>query len=467
MNVNNSTSTRSLIPLVAVLALSAIVSCGRPPGTPPPPVPSRIVGHCEYRNSFSGMMECRDYLGDGWTDAAVTADCQRRNTTAVLGSGCSYPSTLGQCILNADRPNVTRLTFPGSDASQCGAVQNGCEFWGGGFFVGSMLCGATPPVTNMPPASLPVFRQPDRVCRAPLAGEPAGRGPNGQVCTWNSVAGATEEGRRFEDYGNCEIVRTQRPYWPARPAPARTMPDPRMSDPAYVAELNWVKSQITSSACVCCHAAHLTPQGASNWDIDVPGNFMDTFHDTGLALGAEWIDSTSLGAYDAADNNGFGRVGIPTTDRERMARFFRNELANRGRTQESFAGAVPFGGPIYTQMTFTPSACTGTDGVSRDGTISWSGGGARYVYVLEAGSANPGVPPNLDTPRGTLWRIDVPFTGSPINSGIRYGVVPPGTSQLVPAMNAAPPALQSGRQYYLYVLQDVAIPITRCTFTAP
>jgi hypothetical protein len=86
--------------------------------------------------------------------------------------------------------------------------------------------------------------------------------------------------------------------------------------------------------------------------------------------------------------------------------------------------------------------------------------------VLEAGSANPGVPPNLDTPRGTLWRLDVPFTGSPINTGIRYGVVPQGASQRVPAMNAAPPALQSGRQYYLYVLQDVAIPITRCTFTA-
>jgi hypothetical protein len=428
-------------------------------------VPSRIVGHCEYRNNFSGMMECRDYLGDGWTDATVTADCQRRNVMPVLGSGCAPPSSLGQCILNADRPNVTRLTFPGSDTSQCGAVQNGCEFWGGGFFVGSNICGGMP-TTNMPPATLPVFQPPELICRAPREGEPAGRGPNGQVCTWNAISGATEEGRNFANYGNCDVVRTQRPYWPARPAAARTSPDPRMSDPTYRAELAWVKSQIESSGCVCCHSASLTPSGASNWDTEAAGNFMDTFHDTGLALGAEWIDSTSLGAYPAAENNGFGRVGIPSTDQARMARFFQAELANRGRTRESFAGAVPFGGPIYTQMTFRPSACTGTDGIAADGTISWGGGAARYVYVLEATSANPGVPPNLDIPAGTIWRVDVPFTGMPINTGIRYGTVPMGTTQRFPAMNAAPAALRAGTQYYLYVMQDVGIPITRCTFTA-
>lgn len=452
--------------VLAAMSLSVVASCGRPAGTPPPTVPSRIVGHCEYRNNFSGMMECRDFLGDGWTDATVTAECSRRNSTAVLGSGCSYPATLGQCILNANQPNVSRITFPGGDASQCGSVQNGCEFWGGGFFVGSSICGGMPPVTNMPPATLPVFRQPELVCRAPVAGEPAGQSANGQVCTWNAVAAATEEGRRFVDYGNCDIVRTQRPYWAARRAPARTTADPRMQDPAYVSELNWVKKQLEATACVCCHAASATPNGASNWDIEVEGNFMDTFYDTGLALGAEWIDSTALGAYPASENNGFTRVGMPTTDRERMARFFRNELANRGRTQASFADATPFGGPIYTQMTYRPTACTGGEGVGANGTITWAGGAARYVYVLEASASNPGVPPNMDLPTGTIWRVDVPFTGTPINSGIRFGTLPEGTTQRFPAMGA-PAALQSGRQYYLYVLQDVAIPITRCLFTAP
>jgi hypothetical protein len=30
-----------------------------------------------------------------------------------------------------------------------------------------------------------------------------------------------------------------------------------------------------------------------------------------------------------------------------------------------------------------------------------------------------------------------------------------------------PAALTSGKSYYLYVLADIIVPITRCTFTAP
>jgi hypothetical protein len=397
----------------------------------------------------------------------VTQDCQRRGSTAVLGMACSYPSTLGQCILDANRPNVTRLTFPGSDPAQCGGTQTGCEFWGGGYFIPSMVCGGVSPNPNMPPAELPVFRQPELVCRAPRPGEPQGQSSGGQVCTWAAISGCTEPGRKYAEYASCDPVFTQRPYWPARPAPARATPDPRMNDQTYRSELAWVRSQIESCACVCGHSNQLAPRGASTWFVEAEGNFMDTFHDTGLALGAGWIDSTSLGAYPPEQNNGFSRTtsGIPSTDPERMARFFANELQSRGRTRENFTDATPFGGPIYTQMTFRPSACVGTDGIARDGTISWSGGAARYVYVLRPDSANPGVPPNLDTPAGTLWRIDVPFDGTPLSSGIRYGVVPPGVSQRVP-MGAAPPALQAGTQYYLYVLQDVGIPITRCLFTA-
>jgi hypothetical protein len=148
-----------------------------------------------------------------------------------------------------------------------------------------------------------------------------------------------------------------------------------------------------------------------------------------------------------------------------MARFFVDELAHRGRTRESFADTEPFGGPIYAQSQFRPSACTMGEGVARDGTVTWRGGSARYVYVLESGSANPGVPPNLDTPAGTVWRVDVPFDGSAVASGITFGQSRAGLLQKVPAMGA-PPSLTTGRQYYLYVLQDVGIPITRCLFTA-
>jgi hypothetical protein len=452
--------------VLAAAAASVVASCGRPAG-PVPTVPSRVVGSCIYRNNFSGMDECKDYLGDGWTEAAVSAECQRRNSTAAIGTACSYPSTLGTCILNANRPDVVRITFPGSDPSKCGSMQMGCEFFGGGYFVPSAICaGSTGP--SMPPSTLPVFRQPELVCRAPRAGEPTGMSSGGQVCTYSSIAACTEPGRKFTDYSSCEPVLTQRPYWPARRAPARTTPDPRMSDPAYTSELSWVRSQIESCGCICCHSNRAAPMGPSNWFVEADGNFMDTFHDTGLALGAGWVDSASLGAYPREQNNGFSRTtsGIPSTDPERMARFFANELANRGRTRESFSGATPFGGPIYTQTQYTPTACTGTDGIAADGTISWSGGPARYVYVLAAGSANPGVPPNFDLPTGTQWRVDVPFDGTPVNTGIRYGTVPMGATQRFPQGMTPPAALVPGQRYYLYVLQDVGIPITRCLFNA-
>lgn len=456
--------------LLSTLVLSGIllISEGCGPGvTGIPTVPAQVIGHCVYMNNFSGMSECRDYLGAGWTAETVTADCQRRSSAAIIGSACNYPSTYGQCILDWTRPNVTRLTFPGSDMTKCGSVKTGCEFWGGGVFVASNLCGGVasePPVMMM---SQTVFRQPVLECKEPIAGEPAGMSEGGRVCTWAAISACTEPGRKYADYGRCENVLTQRPYYPVARAPARSGPDPRLQDPAYVAELNWARSQIESCACVCCHSSRTAPRGTSNWFVEAEGNFMDSFFDSGLALGAGWVDSASFGAYPPAENHGFSRdvSGFPTTDSARMVRFFEGELAARGRTRESFAGVPPFGGPIYTQSVYQPTACTMGEGVAANGTVTWRGGNARYVYVLEAGSRNPGVPPNLDTPVGTVWRVDVPFDGTAIASGITYGQVAAGITQKVPAMGA-PPALTAGRQYYLFVLQDVGIPITRCLFTA-
>ena len=113
------------------------------------------------------------------------------------------------------------------------------------------------------------------------------------------------------------------------------------------------------------------------------------------------------------------------------------------------------------------TACENGEGAGADGTLTWRGGKARYVYVLEAEATSPTVPPNLDLPEGTLWRIDVPETGTPVESGtVRYGTVPAGLSQRFPA-SGPPAALTSGKTYYLYVLADIIQPLTRCTFTAP
>jgi hypothetical protein len=105
-------------------------------------------------------------------------------------------------------------------------------------------------------------------------------------------------------------------------------------------------------------------------------------------------------------------------------------------------------------------------GVDAAGKVTWQGGGARYVYVLDLGSENPGVPPNLDLPAGTRWRVDIPPDGDPLKSGaVTYGATPGGAAQAFPK-SGAPAALAPGQGYYLYVLRDVAVPITRCTFTA-
>jgi hypothetical protein len=116
-----------------------------------------------------------------------------------------------------------------------------------------------------------------------------------------------------------------------------------------------------------------------------------------------------------------------------------------------------------TQATFEPRACAGSIGVKADGTIRFTGS-ARYLYLLESGSANPGVPPNLDTPEGTIWRVDVAESAPALRGAVTYGRIPVGAAQRVPA-NGPPRALTVGEQVYLYTLADVGLPLTRCIAT--
>lgn len=437
-----------------------------------PTLPEKIVGHCTYTNPFSKRQECRDYVGE-WTDAKATQNCRDQGSTVELGSGCGIEERLGYCILDEKSATPIRITFPGSDASLCASSERGCEFFGGGIFDPSSVCGgATTPGGG---TGLPTFQWPEKTCRAPKSGEPMGQGPEGQVCTWEAISGATEPGRHFDDYASCDRVRTQRPYYPVGANDGATKDDPRLMDPAYAMELAWVRQQVEATACVCCHSTR-APEGPSNWFVDQPtGNFANGFSTRGLAMAAGWIDTVGFGAYPTAENNGFSRAApdrphdsaLVTTDPARMARFFEGELAHRGIGKEGLYGAPGGAGPLDEQRFYKPMPCGEGEGLSADGTLVWRLGGARYVYVLEADATSPGAPPNLDTPAGTRWRIDVPHTGQPVASGtVRFGVVPQGFVQKVPAQGA-PPALESGRTYYLYALADVAQPNSRCLFTVP
>ncbi|MCA9653112.1 MAG: hypothetical protein H6712_19860 [Myxococcales bacterium] len=420
-----------------------------------------VVGSCEYVSPFTQGAECRDYLGEGWSEDDVVADCEGLGGATALGQACAVEGMLGRCTIEQAADRVLEVVAYGDDAGACATQQLGCETFGGGTWDPAPLCQGDPGGSDGN-----VFIQPTLECRDPLPGEPPGAGPNGQVCTWQMISGCTEEGRHFEDYASCDVVRTQRPYYPSPPAEGWDQEDPRLDDPVYVEELAWVRSQIEASACVCCHS-ETAPNGPSNWYIEQPGNFINGLFDSGLAMGSRWLDSSAFGAYAPQDNNGFEREtsGFPSTDPQRMRDFFVAELTHRGLSEADFAGMEDFGGPLYDQLVYEPSACEDGEGVRRDGSIVWDGAGARYVYVLDAGSANPTVPPNLDLPPGTRWRVDVPADGDPIESGsIAYGELPAGTTQRFPEQGA-PPALTPGQTYYLYVTRDVALPITRCLFT--
>jgi hypothetical protein len=103
-------------------------------------------------------------------------------------------------------------------------------------------------------------------------------------------------------------------------------------------------------------------------------------------------------------------------------------------------------------------------GVDPQLAVQFGAAPARYVYVLAEGSDNPGVPPNLDLPQGTLWRLDVLPSAAPVASGLRYGTTPAGSFQAFPERDEAP-KLARGKRYQLYALRDVGLPVANCYFT--
>ena len=147
-----------------------------------------------------------------------------------------------------------------------------------------------------------------------------------------------------------------------------------------------------------------------------------------------------------------------------MQAFLRAEMERRGLTEEEARAVPPFGGPIYANRIAVPKPCEAGQGIDHDGTVHWIGGPARYVYVLEEGSDNPGVPPNLDMPEGTLWRLDALASASAISSGLRYGTTPDVSFQALPETELAP-ELEDGATYHLVALLDVGLPLTSCLFT--
>lgn len=425
--------------------------------------PTELLPICTYVNPFSGDTECKAYAGADWDDESAARDCEAPSPGAAPGSfelesACSLDASVGLCRVEGADGYV--LYLAGSDADACGPAQTGCEVFAGGVFEGSAICegGATgggEPITG-------VFLPPTESCAPPLEGDEFA---GDEVCTNVAISGATAEGLRFDDYASCDTVRTQRPYYGVAARGETDPNDPRLEDEAFMAEVRWAREQVEATGCVCCHSVESAPGGVtSDWFIE-EAIWLDTVSDAGLALFAGWADSRSLGAYPSESNNGFDRetLGLPTTDIERMRALIEGELGRRGVDRNDPEAITPFGGPIYDQLVYDPERCTRGEGVSSDGEVEWNGLSARYIYVLEPGSENPGVPPNLDLPEGTVWRLDVDPSAQPLASGVPYGETPDGARQVFPEGDVAP--LTPGAEYYLYVLLDVGVPLTRCLFT--
>jgi hypothetical protein len=424
--------------------------------------PTIVLGACVYSNSISGGEECKEYRGAGWTVDAATGDCDSPSFpfdpgTFTENATCDYPSALGICTLAGGTDDELALFFPGDNPDDCGGAELGCGF-AGGTFEASAVCEGGEPVIVAPAVPFTPFEE---VCVDDARAE------DGEVCVWNAISGAVEPGFKFAEFGDCDAVRTQRPYVPYAAQWETAEDDPRLTDVAWQAEFDWFTSQVESTACICCHSDE-APNGASGWFLEAEPIWLDSAGDEAVAMFAGWIDSTSFGAFPADELYGFDRteLGMPTTDIPRMRAFLEAEMARRGYSRADFADEPVWGGPLATQLVYEPEPCNERQGIDADGKIIWTGSDARYVYVMEEGTTSPTVPPNLDLPDGTLWRIDVGPDQDPIESGVTYGEIPGDARQAFPE-TGAPAPLESGETYYLVALADIIVPATRCTFVAP
>ena len=311
-----------------------------------------------------------------------------------------------------------------------------------------------------------VFIQPYELCQPPVEGDTV-PSEDGEVCTNVAISGSTEEGRLFVDYASCDVVLTQRPYWESDPFGETPENNPRLSDSDYMREVEWLGSQVRSSGCICCHDSAPGQRTGAVWDVGADGIWLDALSDQGLAILAGKVPSQILGAYPPEDNNGFDRytTGFPTTDITRATAFLNKELERRGIGDEKIAEMESFGDFLLAVLEEESVPCETGEGIDADGTVRWTGAGARYVYVMTPDAKNPGVPPNLDNPDGTLWRLDMKNNYQPLSSGISYGSLPEGSYQVTPE-TGEPPALEKGKTYKLYVLKDILQPRANCTFTA-
>ena len=296
-----------------------------------------------------------------------------------------------------------------------------------------------------------------------------------EVCVWQNAQGCAPEGERFTEWGSCEVAMTTSARFYKNPGSKYQSDLMILEDEDYQRESQWVQDQIRSCGCVCCHDAQengIQANFATAFDVSFPGVWTDTFTDFGLLTAAGVIDTELLGGtFDPQTNFGFDRSELifPSSDIERMRRFFTGEIQRRALSEEriqELIDAVPlrFAG-LYTNYAGETVDCEPDIGVDTEGYIHWGNNSARHVYVLEDTAKNVADPPGLDRPEGTLWRLDAKVGVSFESGTIRYGEIPDDAKQDIP-VEGEPIALESGQRYKLFILRDFGpLRLQNCYFT--
>ncbi|MEL6349964.1 MAG: proteinase inhibitor, partial [Myxococcota bacterium] len=353
----------------AVVALSVWASgCGERPSAD---VPDEVIGSCYYQTAFSDSEQCEEYLGLDWSEGQARDWCRSHDDNRfVVAESCDRSAAKGRCVQQTTSGQVYQQILEPDDGSDCAQTERICEVFARGTFAGLNECADAVDQDYDQGEADGAFVDIELTCLQPLAGEPAGQGPDGTVCTYNNISGCTEEGRRFSDYASCDDVRSQRGYYPLDASGFETPPDdPVWDDPDFWTELAWVTTQVESCGCICCHSTETAPQGPSNWFVESGGIWTDSMFESGLAQSAGWVDSSLLGFFDAADNNGFDRdgYGFPSTDPERMQAFFEGELARRGVARTDYP-LDPEPGPDFVAVVqfFEPEVCEFGEGVDKN-----------------------------------------------------------------------------------------------------
>ena len=290
-----------------------------------------------------------------------------------------------------------------------------------------------------------------------------------QVCVWENTTGTVPEGMTFTDLADCSKVFTQAPSWFVEPRQVFESDPSILDDSSYREESDWVRDQIRSSGCACCHASSAGSGNTSGFDVDAPQAWTDSIENYQLAMiSGIYPEHRFFGALPPDENHGFIRdeTMFPSTDSNRMRDFFLSELERRNASQADFDEGERVLQSFFSRLFEAPTQCVSPWTGFEDDKIIWnSEGGVRQIYVLKENAETPGFPPTEDTPVGTVWALYVNPDAEPIGSGqIGLGEKPPGTTQFVPADGSAP-VLEHGSTYRLFATPDFQlIRELNCTF---